>query len=479
MKRNTYTNTTGSVLVWTVLSMVILSLSAMEVLRVVSGRLQLGDQSAKWQEALIASESGVDLAVLELRKSLYPEPNNAWQGWTNIPGNGVISHGLVTVPTQGLAATPMTIEVDVDAPATLINPSNGWQSYRIRTLGTVPLSGPPRTGYNKQDNTLRKLTLQTQRFIDDLFTSETSAPHAARRLEAVVKPSSAFNLAILSVGTLDLNNHNITIDSYDSRDSAKSTNGLYDPTKRQENGDIATDGQILDAGGAYVYGSVATNSGTATGVQNVTGEQRTDFYQAPIPISDPTWPAINPTPSIVNGNATITASATEGSASSRYLLSGITLNSKVLTLAGNPDGSDTYVEIHVTGNIAVSGNGQIIVAPGVHATIYFDGNLNIAGNGILNQSNQPSNLLLYGVQPDPNQNLVASLGGNANISAALYAPGHAVTVNGGGSNGTFNGSIVGKTVTMTGVTNLHYDEALGDDGLINNYQIVSWVEDTR
>jgi hypothetical protein len=32
---------------------------------------------------------------------------------------------------------------------------------------------------------------------------------------------------------------------------------------------------------------------------------------------------------------------------------------------------------------------------------------------------------------------------------------------------------------MTGVTNLHYDEALGASGLINNYQIVSWIEDTR
>jgi hypothetical protein len=38
---------------------------------------------------------------------------------------------------------------------------------------------------------------------------------------------------------------------------------------------------------------------------------------------------------------------------------------------------------------------------------------------------------------------------------------------------------VGKTVAMTGVTNLHYDEALGSGGIINNYKIVSWVEDTR
>jgi hypothetical protein len=32
---------------------------------------------------------------------------------------------------------------------------------------------------------------------------------------------------------------------------------------------------------------------------------------------------------------------------------------------------------------------------------------------------------------------------------------------------------------MTGVTNLHYDESLATAGLINNYKIVSWVEDTR
>ena len=274
----------------------------MEVLRVVSGRLQLGDQAAKWQESLIAAESGVDLAVLELRKSLYPAPNQ------RLARVDQYSRQRSNQPRLDHSADPGSGRHADDhrsrcrCAGQLIDPSNGWQSYRIRTLGAVPLSGPPRTGYNKQDNSLRKLTLQTQRFIDDLFSSETSAPHAARRLEAIVNPSSAFNLAILSVGTLDLNNHNIIIDSYDSRDSAKSTNGLYDVTKRQQNGDIATDGRILDAGGAYVYGSVSTNSGTATGVQNVTGEQRTDFYQAPIPISDPSWPSINPTPSTVNGN---------------------------------------------------------------------------------------------------------------------------------------------------------------------------------
>jgi len=236
---------------------------------------------------------------------------------------------------------------------------------------------------------------------------------------------------------------------------------------------------VLEAGGAYVYGSVSTNNGTASGIQHVTGEQRTDFYQDPIPIGAPTWSSINPTPWTVTGTTTISASPTKGSASSRYLLSAITLNNKILTISGNADESPSYIEIHVTGDIDVTGSGQIILGDGVQATIYFDRNLRIAGNGILNPSNQPSDLLLYGVQPAADQNFVATLGGNGTITAALYAPGHAVTVDGGGTDGHVFGSVVGKTVNMNGVTNLHYDEALSEGGLINNYQIVSWFEDTR
>jgi hypothetical protein len=470
----------GSIVLWTLLVIAILSLFATEVLRAVSGRYQVALQSATWQEALVAAESGVDLAVVELRKSLYPAPNHAWDGWNNVPGNGVVSHGLTTVPTAGLAGVPMTIEVNVDAPAQLVDPTTGWQYYRIRTLGSLPLTGPARIGFNKQDNRLRKLTLRVQRLIDDLFVSESNTPHASRRLEAVVAPISAFNQAIFSVGSLNLNNQNIVVDSYDSSDPNKSTNGLYDAAKQQDNGNVATDGNLIAAGNAHIYGDVATNAGTVTGVSNVTGTQRTDFYQEPIPIGDPAWPSINPSPYTVSGSASLAASSTEGAPLSRYRLNAISLSgSQTLTLAGNPDGSPSYIEIYVTGDISVSGTAQIVLGDGVRAKIYFQGNVDIAGKGVLNPANQPSDLLLYGVQPTGSVTPHVSLGGNGQISAAVYAPGHDVTINGGGSSGHVFGSVVGKTVSMTGVTNLHYDEALSSAGLINNYEIVSWVEDTR
>ncbi len=480
--RRTNSITEGSVLIWTILTITILSLVSAELLHVLSGKYMGTLHTATWQEALLAAESGVDLAVVQLRKSLYPAPNHAWEGWSTVPGDGVTSYDLSTIPNAGLAGTPMTIEVKVDAPASLKDPANSWQYYRVRTVGTMPITGPGRVSDNKQDTHLRKLSLRWDRFTDGVLTSQTvSNPRVSRRIEAIVRPVSAYDQAIMSVGALDLNNQNITIDSYDSRDPLKSTNGLYDVSKRQERGNIATDGSVLNAGGAYVYGDVATNAGHATGIGNITGVERSDFYQEPIPVGTPSWPSVNPTPMTVTGGATINANSVEGSSASRYILSTISLSgNETLTLKGNTDGSTSYIEIYVTGSISTSGNGSIVLGDGVKAKIYFAGNASIAGNGVINPKNQPGDLLMYGITPtETGTSRSVSLGGNATLSAALYAPDFDITVNGGGSGGHVYGSFVGKTVRMVGVTNLHYDEALSAGGVINNFKIVSWFEDTR
>ena len=469
----------GSVLVWTVLIIGILSLIAVETLRLVTAKYQNALQTSTWQEALLAAESGVDVAIVELRKSLYPPPNHAWDGWNNPPGNVVTGYELTTIPNAGLNGTPMTIETSVDAPSQLIDPTNSWQYYRIRTVGTIPITGPARASDNPQDTKLRRLSLRWERFTNGILTPHLlTAPQVSRRIEAIVRPVSAFDQAVMSVGVVDLTNQNIVVDSYDSSNPTKSTNGLYDPAKRQENGDIATDGQLIEAGNAQIFGDVATNAGTVSGAANISGVERTDFYQEPIPIGAPSW-ADSSTASI-NGTTRIDAVATQGSVASRYTFSSISLSgNKTLTIAGNPNGSQTYIEIYVTGDISVSGTGQIVIEPGVTAKIYFAGNVDISGNGVMNSNNQPGDLMLYGIQPPTNSSEHVSISGNSQITASIYAPGHDVTVNGGGTNGHVYGSIVGKTVTMTGVSNLHYDERLGSTGIINNYKIVSWFEDNR
>ena len=471
----------GSVLIWTVLVITILSLAAAQLLQVVSSRYYGTLHTAVWQESLLAAESGVDLAIMELRKSLYPAPNHAWDGWSMGTGEGATNYGLHTIPNAGLAGTPMTIEVTVDGPPQLKDPANSWQSFRIRTVGTMPITGPARASDNKQDTRLRKLSLRFDRFTDGILISHPiDSPRVSRRLEAIVRPVSSFDLAIMSVGALNLNDANIIIDSYDSRDPAKSTAGLYDVAKRQEHGNIATNGDLINAGNAHVYGDVATNAGTVSGVENVTGVERTDFYQEPIPVAAPNWPSINPVPAIISATTNLAANAVEKSPASRFVVSSITLaGGKTLTLTGNAQGTPTYIEIYVTGDISSTGNSEIVVQPGVKAKIYFAGNTTITGNGLVNVNNQPGDLILYGITPAPGTTRTMELGGNGQLSAAVYAPDYGVSIHNGGTRGTVSGSFVGKTVTMTGVTDLHYDEALGASGVINNYKIVSWFEDTR
>jgi hypothetical protein len=86
---------------------------------------------------------------------------------------------------------------------------------------------------------------------------------------------------------------------------------------------------------------------------------------------------------------------------------------------------------------------------------------------------------MFGINPSDGTSRSFAIGGNALLSTAVYAPAFDIQVNNGGTRGSVFGSFVGKTVTMVGVTDLHYDEALGSGGLISNYKIVSWFEDTR
>src|SRR5438477_1006608 len=474
----------GSILVWTVLTISILSLLIAETIRVVSIKYQNALQSTQWQDALLGAESGIDLAIVELRKGLYPAsiygnmppfptasatPAGSWDGVPTADGS-TGGHETITIPAAGLANTAVTVDVKVDKPSSILDQINNYQYYRIRSTGTLPLTGPPRVTDNKYDSNLRKLSLQWNR-----FTGAHGPPQVSRTIEAVVKPTTSFDLAILSMSQLNLTDENIVIDSYDSRSPDKSTNGLYDVTKRQQHGNIATDGNLINAGNAQIYGDVATNSGTVTGTAGITGQQRTDFYQEAISVGAPS--GFPTTATVVDRNTTLSAAGGTLQSPVRYTVGSVALNGNGNLTLG--DASGGYMEIYVTGSVSVGGNSQITLSPAVKAKIYFAGDFSVAGNGIVNSNNQPGDLQLYGIKPPDNVTQTVSLGGNAQLTAAVYAPDANVTVNGSGSSVNVFCSIVGKTVVMNGVTNLHYDEALGIGGPVTNYKIVSWFEDNR
>src|SRR4029450_10311920 len=70
--------------------------------------------------------------------------------------------------------------------------------------------------------------------------------------------------AMVAKDTIDLGGNGMEIDSFDSADPNYSTNGLYDPTKRKDNGKVATNSRFTNSfvtGNATIRGTIATGPG--------------------------------------------------------------------------------------------------------------------------------------------------------------------------------------------------------------------------
>jgi hypothetical protein len=465
----------GSALIIVVVGVTVLSIIIGSVLFSVSASYHTIAHAANWQESLLTAETGADFAMAALRKTLS-DPDLAWSGWQSVDSNGQAlpdsgrSYQLPAVNTARAMGNGALVRVD--APSSLRDAA-GQQWYRIRSSGVAILNGSAVVDIDKADALLRKLSLRRDRKTGE----SVPTPQASRVIEVIARPSS-FENAIVAEGRIAMNSWRIEVDSYDSTDPAKSTSGAYDSAKRQQNGDVATDGQIIDAGNAYIYGDVLTNAGVVTGAANVTGEQRTDFYQDLMPVKTPTWSVINTNPTYVQTTTTLTGGTKDNPA--RYKLGWVTLTGgKVLTFAPSATDVESYTEVWVTGSINLSGTGQVTVKPNAHVKIYVEGDVNITGNGIINETQKPANLELFGVTPSDGVSRSFTLSGNGSFTGVVYAPDHIVSLSGGGSNGNYFGSIVAKTVTMSGNTSVHYDESLAAGDYITDYKIASWFEDNR
>lgn len=469
----------GSTLLISLVFLAILFAAGGVTFNLLQNRYRQVHQTATWQEALLASEGGIDLAVNEMRKQLY-EPDNAWSGWSEASAGEGVSGGVYYTSNillrEGEGGQRSYSKVSVDAPDYLRDAS-GEQWYRVRSLGIASLPGGTVVAGDKLDLRLRKFDLYR-----DHRTGAKVLPQATRLIEAIVKPVGTFRLALFGVKTVDMNNANIVVDSYDSRDTNKSTGGFYDVAKRQQNGDIATNGALIDAGNAHIYGDASTNGGTVLNSANVTGEIRDDFYQDLFAVTRPNVTATIGTPGSVTSTTTIDAVAGDPV---QVILSQIKIEgSDVLRIRGAADGSATYAQIIVNGDVSLGGNAQLVIDPGVHVRIFVQGDADIAGNGVTNP-NSPLNLQFYGLDrptnadgspQDPGEMKIA---GNGGFRGTVYAPTYEVRMVGGGTTDSIFGSFVGWTVGMTGIQSVHYDEALADGGLIADYKVVSWFEDTR
>ena len=501
----------GSTLLAAVATVAILALIAATTFLSITTRFRANYHTAGWHDALTSAESGVQYALARLRSPLSTSgvltdplkvPGSLQSDLASLSPGGTSTNGTVlsgtdgattfprlqlptlTIPHIGEGSSQFTATVTIDAvPASYFTTSgtNAW--YRIRSVGKVPLSGRGEVGVQKYDGFLRKL-----QFKQDSAGAALARPQAVRTIEIIAKPVTIGSAALFGVTGIDLNNHNVTINSYDSRSALTSTGGIYDPAKATANGDIVTDDATTGSGtpgvinlsptGAHVYGDVATNNTPVSGsAANVSGTITQDFYQYLPPPPDPAivstvWTSISSSvSSLTTGTQT---------APTRYKMNGF----GDLTLSGNsginviaPTSGEGYAEIWVPRDLTLTGNGGFNIPAHVHVTFYVDGAVKIAGNGVVNTSQMPSNVILYG-NHDPNVLQNMTVDGNGQFAGMIYAPSATVSVKGGGSSGDMYGSIFANNINFVGATSLHYDSAQGDVSSVVDYRIGSWYEDT-
>lgn len=119
------------------------------------------------------------------------------------------------------------------------------------------------------------------------------------------------------------------------------------------------------------------------------------------------------------------------------------------------EGTYHMTDLDIFGNARITCNGKVV--------IYLDQttdasvpDVRIGGNGIVNTSQIPENLILY----CKNDVVSISISGNAAFYGGIYAPNADIVLN----SGAVYGSLVGRIVRLNGATaSLHYDEALRDN----------------
>ena len=472
----------GGILVMTILIIVIMSMLTAATLYRVSSRYAATYQSMCWNEAVASAESGSDFALAVLNNSLK-NPSTAWAGWSPNDASTFPKTYIMSGPDHaGEGNTRVFAKIVVDK-----NIGGGW--VRVRSTGVAELparslsgleSAPTdANGVKNHKNSLRKPS-----YSNDITGGRLRLPQVSRTIETIANPAVSYPyMRPLTVkGAITMTGGAWT-DSFNSTMPAYSTNSLYDFTKHLSHGDIATNsnGNLSDLQNCIVYGSAASNGGVIQRTTNVTGVVTNNFQTTIGEIIDPVWPSIEASPTTVNNpSSNITLVGGTATSPKNYKLNQISMGgSNGIVLAPHATGVNSYINIWVTGKVSLTGNSYILQQPGVYVTFYGDDDMKFAGNGYMNKNSVASTLQIFGVTPTSSgttKNL--QVAGMGDFIGVLNAPSYNLTING---NGSFVGTAIGKTATITGGGGFHYDEALGElpAPCATSYQYVSWVEDIR
>ena len=387
----------------TLLTITILATLCFTSLYIASQNANSVSQAASWQQALGGAEGAVDQAIAALNTgtwtnwitmtgsipNLQPQPgptpatasgppsSNQYNYLANSLSSQVAQYQISNaITTAGEGSNLISMWTTIDT-AGLPLDSNGNQWYRIRATGTTATAGPPRVSNQRLDNDLRKIGLR----FDRKTSNSISSPQASRTIEVIVQAlaQSSWVRGITLKSTINMSGGGL-IDSFNSSDPFKSTNGQYDVTKHQSHGDVATTNSgNSNLNNTYVYGSLSYSGSAVKNTNNVQGTISTPFNATIPPTSDPTWAGGTYT-SLGGGNPVALTAGTKTSPVRVKINGDLTVSGGgVFTISPSAPGTDSYIEIWVTGKLTTSGSGIITQLANVHVTFYVDNDLRKIG----------------------------------------------------------------------------------------------------
>jgi hypothetical protein len=233
-------------------------------------------------------------------------------------------------------------------------------------------------------------------------------------------------------------------DGYDSRLGPYTASGAF------YDGDLSTNGSISLNSSTIVKGDV-TAGGTVTNTGGVSGsiiQNHTPPFPPMAVLDCPSggWTPLSALPS------PLPTGTTYDPVSGQLKVGG----GHNLTINASP-------QYHFS-SVILSGGSTLTINPnGGHVDMYVDQKFTTGGGGILNTGGKPTDISLNACNTAPanNTSYPWDLSGGSDGFYTVYAPDRDLTVGGGGQ---LFGSAVSKTLTVSGGSRLHFDNATGGVG---------------
>ncbi|HUK82276.1 MAG TPA: hypothetical protein VLZ12_06545 [Verrucomicrobiae bacterium] len=439
----------GSVLLSAAVCASVLAIVIAGVLAYLSNEYNLNNRTHSWNQAFHLAESAAEIGIAEYNyqyslggSGVGFQSANGWSG-----GSGTYAKTISNLTdTSGKSVGTMKVT------ATGV----GTPSPQFRGEGTV-----------------------------------TSSNYGGQSLSRAVSISLASNSSLFPYGLVSKTSISLanvfTIDSYDSSDPAKSTNGQYDSSKKQANGNIATlatgSSAVSLANSADIYGTISTGPGGSLTMVNSPKVGPTFSGQATTPAQAEangwlTHAFTSPPPDITVptaltaasnlGTINLTGVGTMTIGGGDYRVNSLSAaNSSIITVSGN-------VRLYVLGNVSVLNSAKIDLPAGSSLTVYVGGStVNISGAGVVNTAagSRSINNQWFGLSTMNNGTIA-----NAGVfNGTFYAPSAKVTV---ANSAVISGSLVASNTLFSNAGGIHYDESLkgSGGGAGTTYNVIAWQE---